>query len=99
ATTGDVTGDITAALAMIPGLSLIAGSGDPPLVISAFGLGADANSTTLNGIEFGGSGPPRDGLVASVVLSTYDPKKAHFSGVQVNYTLPRGGYTPTRALH
>jgi hypothetical protein len=95
---GDLTGDPTAALAMIPGLTVIP-SADGGFTVSAFGLGVDQNGSTLNGVDLGGSSLPRDGLVGVVHLATYDPRVGRFAGIQTNWTLPSGTYLVNRTMH
>jgi hypothetical protein len=94
---GDVTGDINAALAMIDGvLPTLGGSG---LGLSAFGMGSDQNGATLNGADGGGTTIPRDGPRRSVRLATYDPKIGRFSGAQISTLLPSGTDYRSRSLH
>jgi hypothetical protein len=97
--TGDLTGDLAAAMATVPGL-IITPSADGGLpTISAFGLTGDQNSLTLNGMNFGAGGVPRDGLVLRVASSTYDPGRGGFSGVQTSLRLPSGSNFLTQFLH
>lgn len=77
---GDVTGDINAALAMVDGVLPTWGGGG--LGLSAFGQGSDQNGATLNGADAAGTTIPRDGPRRGVRLSTYDPKLGRFSGIQ-----------------
>lgn len=94
---GDVTGDINAALAMVDGvLPTLGGSG---LGLSAFGQGSDQNGATLNGADGGGTTIPRDGPRRSVRLATYDPKIGRFSGAQISTLLPSGTDYRSRSLH
>ncbi len=95
---GDLTGDMTAALAMIPGVVLVPGA-DGSLVPTAFGAGVDQNGQTLNGSDFGIGMLPRDGLMRTVRLATYDPKYGRFGGLQVSTTLPSGTNTHWRNIH
>src|SRR5205085_140754 len=71
----ELQGNIDALAALIPGYSVVPGG------FSAFGLGADANMKTLNGMNFGGDALPRD-LPTSTryVSSPWDPTKGGFSG-------------------
>ena len=95
---GDLTGDLTAALAMVPGVVLIPGA-DGELVPTVFGIGADQNGVTLNGSDFGIGMLPRDGLLRTVRVATYDPKFGRFGGLQVSTTLPSGTNTHWRNIH
>ncbi|HET7622803.1 MAG TPA: carboxypeptidase regulatory-like domain-containing protein [Gemmatimonadaceae bacterium] len=95
---GDLTGDLTAALAMVPGVVLIPGA-DGKLVPTVFGVGADQNGGTLNGSDFGIGMLPRDGLLHTVRVATYDPKFGRFGGLQVSTTLPSGTNTRWRNIH
>jgi hypothetical protein len=93
---GDVTGSVDAALAMIDGiLPSPQGSGTAS---TAFGLPADQNGATLNGADATVS-VPRDGPRRSVRLSTYDPKIGRFSGVQIATQLQSGTDYRSRTLH
>ncbi len=85
ALSGDLTGDLSSALGMIPGV-LLDGDG----TIRAFGLGANSQGSTLNGTDFAAIPIPRDGLRNTIRLSSYDPRNGRFAGVQVNSTLPSG---------
>ena len=97
--TGDLTGDLASAMATVPGLIITpAADGGLPSV-SAFGLSGDQNSLTLNGMNFGAGGVPRDGLVLRVASSTYDPGRGGFSGVQTALRLPSGSNFLTQFLH
>lgn len=95
---GDLTGDLFAALAMVPGVTLVTGVSGR-LEPSAFGVNPDQNGTTLNGSDFGDRLLPRDGLVRTVRLATYDPKYGRFGGLQVNSELPSGSNTDWRTMH
>jgi hypothetical protein len=96
---GDLSGDLTSSLAMVPGITLVpdaAGS----LAPSAFGVSPDQNGLLLNGADFGSTPLPRDVLVQTVRLSTYDPRQGGFSGVLVSANLPTGtSFRRVRALH
>ncbi|MEP6834269.1 MAG: carboxypeptidase-like regulatory domain-containing protein [Gemmatimonas sp.] len=96
---GDLTGDIAAAMATVPGLLVTPDPTGGLPVISAFGLSGDQNSLTLNGMNFGAGGIPRDGVTLRVAQSTYDPGRGGFSGVQTILRLNRGGDITTKGLH
>jgi hypothetical protein len=87
---GDLTGDLVAALATVPEVSLLPSMSGGAPALSAFGLEADQNAVTLNGMAYGGAGALRDGLRADVELTTYDPKNGRGAGLQVNWRLPGG---------
>ncbi|HEY4305011.1 MAG TPA: carboxypeptidase-like regulatory domain-containing protein [Gemmatimonadaceae bacterium] len=81
----DLMGDLAALAASMPGVQLIPGSDGAPSGFSVLGLGADQNSTTLNGLNFGGSALPRDAqTTSSLVTSPYDVSRGGFSGGQLN---------------
>ncbi|MEO7360994.1 MAG: carboxypeptidase-like regulatory domain-containing protein [Gemmatimonadaceae bacterium] len=96
---GDLTGDISAAMATVPGLLVTPDPAGGLPVISAFGLSGDQNSLTLNGMNFGAGSIPRDGVTLRVAQSTYDPSRGGFSGVQTILRLNRGGDITTKGLH
>lgn len=84
----DPTGDLLRSLAQIPGLNLT-DLGNGKLGLSAFGMGSDQNSFTLNGSE-SGVRMPRNGLRHSVRMSSYDPRTGRFGGVQISSVFPSG---------
>ncbi len=94
---GSLTGDLFAALGMVPGL-VRTPSGSGAIALSAFGLSAEQNGLTLNGTAFPGFSLPRDGLFHQVRLSTYDPKYGRYAGIQVASSLPCGCLDPTRRV-
>lgn len=77
----DPTGDQLQSLAQIPGLTLV-DLGDGKLGVTAFGMGAGDNNSTLNGSETDVL-LPRDGLRQAVRLSSYDPRNGRFGGIQI----------------
>jgi hypothetical protein len=94
---GDVSGDLTAALGMVPGVTLITNA-DGTVSASVGGLGQEQNSATLNGSDFTGGSLPRDGLLQTVRISTYDPKVGRFGGLQISSNLPSGTILSLRSL-
>jgi hypothetical protein len=89
--TPDQLGDLTAAAATVPGLSVT------PAGISAFGQGAAANSTTLNGMSFAGTDVPREARTSMrVATTTYDPSRGWFSGATTNVDLAGGNLLSTK---
>jgi hypothetical protein len=78
-------GDLAAMAATLPGVQLVPGDNGDPNGFSVLGLGADQNSTMLNGMPFGGSSLPRDAAIStSLVTSPYDVSRGGFSGAQLN---------------
>lgn len=51
-------GDLAAMAATLPGVQLVPGQDGGANGYSVMGMGADQNNTTLNGMNFGGSGLP-----------------------------------------
>ncbi|MEP7000777.1 MAG: carboxypeptidase-like regulatory domain-containing protein, partial [bacterium] len=86
---GDQSGNLNMLLAMTPGIipSSSAGGGSQS---TAFGMSGELNSFVLNGVEAPPVSWPRDGLLRTVRLATYDPKFGHFAAVQVGATLTCG---------
>lgn len=81
----DQMGDLAALAASMPGVQLIPGADGASNGFSVLGLGADQNSSTLNGMNFGGSQLPRDASVStSLVTAPYDVSRGGFSGGQLN---------------
>jgi len=79
----DMMGDLAAMAASLPGVNLVPGQDGGANGFSVLGLGADQNNSTLNGLNFGGSGLPRDASVLSgLVTSPYDVSRGGFSGGQ-----------------
>lgn len=84
AVSADQLGDLASMAASMPGVQLIPGADGNPNGFSVLGVGADQNSTTLNGMNFGGSSLPRDANVStSVVTTPYDVSRGGFSGGQL----------------
>lgn len=99
ALSADQQGDIAAMAASIPGVLLVPGSDGDPSGFSVLGLSPDQNSTTLNGMQFGGSNIPRDAAVSSsLVLTPYDVSRGGFSGAQFNIRGRPGSNFITRAM-
>lgn len=83
AVSADPFADLAALAASMPGVQFIPGGDGTPNGFSVFGLSADQNATTLNGMAFGGSTLPRDAAVsASLVTTPYDVSRGNFSGGQ-----------------
>ncbi|MEP6618600.1 MAG: carboxypeptidase-like regulatory domain-containing protein [bacterium] len=90
----DVAGDLSAIAATLPGVMPTSGG------ISVLGLGADQNSTTLNGMAFQGADIPRDANTrVRVSTSAYDPSRGWFSGANTNVELAPGTLFGGRRSH
>ena len=55
----DQLGDLASLAASMPGVQLIPGADGSANGFSVLGMGPDANQTTLNGLNFGGSQLPK----------------------------------------
>ncbi len=92
----NLLGDLAAMAATLPGVSA-ATNDDGSSGYSVLGLGADQNSTTLNGMSFGGGQLPRDAAItSSLVTSPYDVSRGGFSGAQMNIRTRPGSNFITR---
>jgi hypothetical protein len=92
-------GDLAAMAATLPGVELVPGQNGDPNGFSVLGLGADQNTTTLNGMAFGSSNLPRDASVStSLVTSPYDVSRGGFSGGQLNIRTRPGSNFITRGM-
>ncbi len=99
AVTSELQGNLASLAASLPGVALIPGIDGAADGFSVMGLGADANSTTLNGLDFGGNGLPRDANVsASLTTSPFDPSRGGFSGGNLNLSSRGGSNMATRGL-
>ena len=79
----DAMGDLAAMAASLPGVQLVPGQDGSANGFSVLGLGADQNNTTLNGLNFGGAGLPRDvNILSSLITAPYDVSRGGFSGGQ-----------------
>jgi hypothetical protein len=95
---GSLAGDAALALAMLPQVALVPSPTGGIPTVSAFGLGSDQNSQTLNGVDADVVAPPRDGIQQTAILSSYDPKLGKFTGLQVASSLGSGGAQSARAI-
>ncbi len=90
----DLSGDIASIAAQTPG---IIGTPDG---FSALGLPSAQNSTTLNGLAFGGADIPRDlPVISRVATSSFDPAIGWFSGGNVDIDVQPGSIFATRTGH
>jgi len=81
----ELQGDIAAMAASLPGVLLVPGLDGGADGFSVLGLGADQNTVTLNGMQFGANGLPRDAAISSsLTTSPYDPSRGGFSGGNFN---------------
>jgi Carboxypeptidase regulatory-like domain len=95
----ELQGNLAAMAASLPGVTLLPGVDGGPDGFGVLGLGADANSTTLNGLNFGGNGLPRDAAVStSLTTSPYDPSRGGFSGGNLNLRSGSGSNFKNRGL-
>ena len=95
----DQQGDIAAMAASLPGVLLVPGIDGGPDGFSVLGLGADQNSVTLNGMELGANGLPRDAQVSTTLsTSPYDASRGGFSGANFNIRSSSGSNFRSRGL-
>lgn len=94
----DQQGDLAAMAASLPGVQFIPGADGDPSGFSVFGLTADQNSTTINGLSSDASNLPRDAAISSsLVTSPYDVSRGGFSGGQFNIRSRSGSNYLTRS--
>ena len=90
----DLANNTDAMASLIPGLAVGAGG------VSAFGMSSDANSHTLNGLNYGGGDLPRDVRTTTrFATSTWDPTIGEFAGVAVQQQLAAGDNISRRTAH
>jgi hypothetical protein len=95
----ELQGDLAAMAASLPGVLLVPGIDGGPDGFSVLGLGADQNNVTLNGLEMGADGLPRDAQVStSLSTSPYDPSRGGFSGANFNIRSGSGSNYRSRGL-
>src|SRR5687768_13050520 len=95
----NLLGDLAAMAASLPGVQSVPGQDGAADGYSVFGLGADQNNTTLNGMQFGGSSLPRDAAVgSSLSTSPYDVSRGGFSGAQFSLRTRPGSNFITRGM-
>ena len=95
----ELQGNLAAMAASLPGVLLVPGLDGGADGFSVLGLGADQNTTTLNGQPFSGSNLPRDAQVStSLATSPYDASRGGFSGGNFNISTPRGSNFRTRGM-
>ena len=95
----ELQGDIAAMAASLPGVVLVPGLDGGPDGFSVLGLGADQNSVTLNGLQLGANGLPRDASISSsLTTSPYDVSKGGFSGANFNIRSGSGSNFRSRGM-
>jgi hypothetical protein len=95
----DQQGSIAAMAASLPGVLLLPGLDGEPDAFSVLGLSGDQNSVTLNGLQTGADGLPRDAAVSSsLTTSPYDPSRGNFSGGNFNIQSRSGSNFMTRGM-
>jgi hypothetical protein len=83
--------DLASLVSLVPGVLPIAGSDSTASAFSVSGLGPDANAVTLDGLLFGNTTIPQEGLRQTrVVTNTYDVSRGQFSGGLVSSTTRSG---------
>ncbi len=93
----EAMGDLAAMAASLPGVLLVPGLDGAADGFSVLGLGADQNSVTLNGMQMGANGLPRDaGVATSLATSPYDVSRGGFSGANLNIRSGSGSNFRTR---
>ena len=95
----ELQGDIAAMAASLPGVLLVPGLDGGADGFSVLGLGADQNSVTLNGLQLGANGLPRDASISSsLTTSPYDVSKGGFSGANFNIRSGSGSNFRSRGM-
>ncbi|HUF51089.1 MAG TPA: carboxypeptidase-like regulatory domain-containing protein [Longimicrobiales bacterium] len=95
----ELQGNIAAMAASLPGVLLLPGLDGEPDGFSVLGLGADQNSITLNGMQTGADGLPRDAAVtSSLVTSPFDVSRGGFSGGNFNIRSRPGSNFGSRGM-
>jgi hypothetical protein len=95
----ELLGDIAAMAASLPGVLLLPGLDGAADAFSVFGLGADQNSVTLNGMQVDANGLPRDaGITSSLSTSPFDVSRGGFSGGNFNIRSRPGSNFRSRGL-
>ena len=83
--------DLASLVSLVPGVLPISGTDSTASAFSVAGLGPDANAVTLDGLLFGNTTVPQEGLRQTrVVTNTYDVSRGQFSGGLVSSTTRSG---------
>jgi hypothetical protein len=84
-------GDLALLASLVPGVLTVGATDTSNTAFSVAGLGTGANAQTLDGLLFGSSTIPSDGLRQTrVITSTYDVSRGQFSGGLVSSTTRAG---------
>ncbi len=83
--------DLTILATLAPGVVSVAGTDSTAAGFSVAGQRPSSNSTTLDGLTFGGAGVPQDAVRNTrVITNSYDVARGQFSGGQVATTTMGG---------
>ncbi|HLG06696.1 MAG TPA: TonB-dependent receptor, partial [Gemmatimonadales bacterium] len=83
--------DLTLLATLVPGVVSISGDDSTAAGFSVAGQRPSSNSTTLDGLTFGGASVPQDAVRNTrVITSSYDVARGQFSGGQVATTTRSG---------
>jgi len=83
--------DLALLTTLVPGVLTIGATDTTATAFSVAGLGTDANALTLDGLLFGTSSIPQEGLRQTrIVTSTYDVSRGQFSGGLIASTTRSG---------
>jgi hypothetical protein len=95
----ELQGDLAAMAASMPGVLLVPGIDGAPDGFSVLGLGADQNSVTVNGLQLGANGLPRDAAIStSLSTAPYDVSRGGFSGGNLNIRSGSGSNFRNRGM-
>ncbi|HEU5218014.1 MAG TPA: carboxypeptidase regulatory-like domain-containing protein, partial [Gemmatimonadales bacterium] len=84
-------GDLTILATLAPGVVSVTGSDSTAAGFSVAGQRPSSNSTTLDGLTFGGASVPQDAVRNTrVITNSYDVARGQFSGGQVATTTRSG---------
>ncbi len=84
-------GDLTILATLAPGVVSVSGSDTTAAGFSVAGQRPSSNSTTLDGLTFGGASVPQDAVRNTrVITNSYDVARGQFSGGQVATTTKSG---------
>jgi hypothetical protein len=84
-------GDLALLASLVPGVLTVGATDTSNTAFSVAGLGTGANAQTLDGLLFGSSTIPTDGLRQTrVITSTFDVSRGQFSGGLVSSTTRAG---------
>ena len=86
--------DLTILATLAPGVVSVSGNDSTAAGFSVAGQRPSSNSTTLDGLTFGGAGVPQDAVRNTrVITNSYDVARGQFSGGQVATTTMSGTNT------